>query len=219
MKKKLKTIVLLIGVVTLCAVVWLSLAKVLNGGNSISKKLADLTTATPQQVTADRVAILTGMQKMSKLETAENNYEQVFQSSRDDTRWFGWCGEWLTFVAYGKVVAGIDLSKINESDISITSDTICITLPKAEVFNSILDEDHSYVLSHTSAIFSTSDKDMEAKVRQQATAAFEQYAVRDGILDNAYSNAADTLKQFVENIEKQNSAEIAKTIIFDQKAE
>lgn len=92
--------------------------------DNVIQKINDFTAITPQQIEADKMVILEKFQTMSRLETATNDFEQVFRSQRDEKRWFGWCAEYMTFVANGKVVAGLDLSKINKSDIRIVGSDI-----------------------------------------------------------------------------------------------
>jgi hypothetical protein len=194
---------------------------ILNGpATMIGDKIKEATIVTPQQIKADQIVILKEIQKISRLETATNSYKEIFQSNRDDVRLFGWFGEWLTLVANGKVVAGIDLSKIKESDITIVGDTINIALPKSEIFYSILDEDNTYIQSHTSAVFCKRSLDMETKVRQEAVSFFKERAIADNILEDAYTNATDSIRALVISLESQGPATAKpRNITFEQKAD
>lgn len=186
--------------------------------DTVIQKINDFTEITPQQIEADKIVILEKVQTMSKLETVTNDFEQVFRSQRDDKRWFGWCAEYMTFVANGKVVAGLDLSKIDKSDIKITDSDIFISLPKSEIFYSFLNEESSYPQSHTSGIFCNRDPKTESSIRKEATARFKEYALENNILEDAYLKATDTLKNLIINLEDQKQTNIIyKNITFAQK--
>ena len=180
----------------------------------INEKIDEITKITPQKIEPDKVAILKEMQNISRLETAIDRYEQIFQSKRDETRWFGLCGEYLTFIAHGEVVAGIDLSELIMSDIMLIDDNICIKLPKAKIFYSRLDEERSYVQSHSSKLLASRSLDMETKVRKNAILYFNDYAIINNILDRAYYNATIILKDLILNINGLQSSKEKINVIF-----
>lgn len=95
---------------------------------------------------------------------------------------------------------------------------IYISLPKPEIFYSFLNEGGSYSQSHTSGIFCNRDPEMESNIRKEATARFKEYALKNNILESAYSKATDTLKNLIINLENQKQTNIIfKNIIFVQK--
>jgi len=103
-------------------------------------------------------------------------------------------------VAYGQVIAGIDLVNFAADDISvINSDAIAIRLPTAKIFSVIIDNQKSYVASRTKGILASVDKDMESKIRQQAETSCQENAIKQGIIVKANTNAQDFIRNFLQS--------------------
>jgi len=145
----------------------------------------------------DPIIIAGEIRRLARLETATVPTDQIITDDRNQDQLWGIRGETITFVAYGQVIAGVDLNKITKNDIVVTDpDTIKIKLPKAEIFSVILTSD-SYVASRDKGVLASFDKDMESRVREKAETRCRNAALSQGILDTASTNAEEKLKSFL----------------------
>jgi hypothetical protein len=160
-------------------------------------RIRRIITPTPTVTKIDPTVIVKEIQKLARLETAVVNSERIVKGERNQEQLWGHFGETMTFVAYGQVVAGIDLSNFTKNGIVVVdTKTIKVKLPKAKIFSVIIDNQKSYVASRDKGFLAYSDKDMESKVRLQAQIDCESNALNQGILDEANANA----KNFIEDL-------------------
>jgi hypothetical protein len=107
----------------------------------------------------------------------------------------------VVLVACGKVVAGIDLSKITAESVRTNGDRVVITLPPAEVFDTLLIEDSdppcTYVAFRTDGILLEAAKDLETIARRQVLEQFRATAIEQGILSQAAENAKTELRRLL----------------------
>ncbi len=88
------------------------------------------------------------------------------------------------------VIAGVDLGRLESSDIAIDDlGRVTLQLPAAEVFVATLDNDKSYVYDRDTGLLTRGDIQLEAEARRVAEAAILQAAIDDGILEQAQANA------------------------------
>lgn len=168
-------------------------------GGLIAQASANLVEETPILVKPDPVIIVKEIRKLARLETASVDTEQVVPGERNPNQLWGALGETMIFVAYGQVVAGVDLSDFSKNDIEIIDPTtIKATLPQAKIFSVSVTKD-SYVASRDKGIFAETDKDMESQVRRQAEIECENDALGKGILEKANANAQDFFMNFLQN--------------------
>ena len=104
--------------------------------------------------------------------------------------------EKLVLLACGRVKAGIDLSKLKESDVQGSPDgiTVTIRLPKPEIFDAYLIDDSTQpcttrVYDRTNLILLPAAKDLESQAREQAVNAIRDTAIQSGVLEDADRNA------------------------------
>jgi hypothetical protein len=147
--------------------------------------------------------IIREIQTLSRLETVSYSVEKVITVEKNQHGLADLLGldEKLLFVAHGKVIAGIDLSKLHVQDITVTDDNIVIVgLPEAEVFICTLDNEMSYVYDHERGVLNRvfeEQSDLETLARQAAEDAIEEAALKDGILDIANTNAESYMRAFL----------------------
>ncbi len=98
-------------------------------------------------------------------------------------------GQRLLLVAYGRVTAGVDLSKIQETDVEVVNDRVIVHLPPAEIFDVYLEEDKTYVYDYEKGIFARYDKTLETQARRRAVEEFQASALANGILEEARDRA------------------------------
>ncbi|MDQ3855364.1 MAG: DUF4230 domain-containing protein, partial [Chloroflexota bacterium] len=172
---------------------------------SAVERLADLEHAVPLKETvvvrADGPTIVRQIQGLAKLETSKYTVEKILDAER--TRRFvpGFlAGEKLVFVAHGEVVAGLDLSKLEASDVSVTGNTVTLRLPKPEVLYSRIDNERSYVYERETGLLSRPDKDLESRVRAAAEQQIREGALEDGILKEAQASGQKSLEALVRSM-------------------
>lgn len=104
--------------------------------------------------------------------------------------------ERLLLVACGRVKAGIDLSKLREEDLQVSSDgkTVTVRLPKAELQDVYLIDDSTQpcttrVYDRTNLIVLSPTLELEGQAREQAVKALREMAIQSGMLREATRNA------------------------------
>ena len=107
----------------------------------------------------------------------------------------------VLLVACGKVTAGVDLGKLTSETVRTEGDRVNITLPPAEIFDTLLVEDGSppctYVAFRSDGILLEAAKDLESAARRQVVETFRQTALVQGILDEATQNAQTELQRLL----------------------
>lgn len=199
MEKNRNTIILL---VILAIILWAAISVV----NTIRKTTGDLVApvnvlntqaagifnSTPT-VFADPVTILRDVRSLARLETIQYSMEKVITAETGSGDLSFLFGDKLLFVAHGIVVAGIDLQKLEEEDLTLRSGTLYVNLPPVEVFSATLDNDKSYVYDRETGLLTKGDLNLETLARQSAEEAILAAALEDGILNQAQNNAENYL--------------------------
>ena len=198
MKKTLLVLILVLAIL----VVILILFKSCNQNNSGPLNLL------PDQATTiipDKVVIVNQIKAMARLETTSISFEKVIKAERGQEILFGIFGEKLTFIAFGEVVAGIDLSLINDDDIQITdAKSVKATLPRSEIFYTVIDNKKSYVVDRDTGLLAYVDHNLETQIRKEAQIQLQKDALDFGILIIADKNAQIFLKEFLNKLGFEN---------------
>mgnify|MGYP001131689860 CR=1 FL=1 len=161
----------------------------------------DMTIQATPEIVPDPVTIIREVNTLARLETASFEGEKVITSERGSDGLFGLFEESIVFVAYGQVIAGIDLQQIEEGDIQVVDPTtVMVHLPEAEVFVATLDNDNSYVVDRDVGFLTNADPQLETAVRQAGEQAIFEAAMEFGILDNANENAEEYMEQFMNGL-------------------
>jgi hypothetical protein len=146
----------------------------------------------------DPVTVIKEVRALSRLETAQYTVEKVITAETGQGVFRALFGDRLLFVAHGQVIAGVDLSRIQQSDISAAPDgRVTVIVPAAEVFVATLDNDKSYVYDRNTGLLTKGDVNLETQARQVAEDEIEKAALEDGILNTAQENAATFLKSLL----------------------
>jgi hypothetical protein len=109
-------------------------------------------------------------------------------------------GERLLLVVYGDVTAGVDLGRVETTDVSVSGQTIRLKLPDAEVFSARVDNERTRVYSRETGLFTHVSANLESEVRREAERQIRQAALDNGILKTATANAHTTLTAFVRGL-------------------
>ncbi len=146
----------------------------------------------------DPVTIIREVRALSRLETAQYTIEKVITAEVGQGLFGGLFGDRLLFVAHGSVIAGVDLAKLQEGDITVTSDgRVTLILPAPQVFVTAVDNEKSYVYDRETGLLTKGDVNLESQARQVAEAEIRKAAVEDGILNYAQDNAEAFMKSLL----------------------
>jgi hypothetical protein len=109
-------------------------------------------------------------------------------------------GDRLLLVVYGDVTAGVDLGRVDASNVSSAGRSVTLRLPAAELFSTRIDNDRTRVYSRETGLFSRVDPDLETEVRKEAERQVRQAALDGGVLATASANAVSTLTSFLKGL-------------------
>jgi hypothetical protein len=138
--------------------------------------------------------VVNRIQRLQRLETVVYNMDKVVEGTRENAYLPDFlAGDKLLLVVHGEAIAGIDLSRLQASDIRIQGRTIHVRLPQPEIFATTIDNAKTRVYSRETGLLVAADPNLESEVRAKAQQELQQAAVVDGILDAARKNASATL--------------------------
>lgn len=148
--------------------------------------------------------IIESVQSLSRLETASYHIEKVITAESGQGPLGFLFGDKLLLIAYGEVIAGVDLGQIGPEDVLITPDgTAYIHLPPVEVFVATLDNQRTYVYDRRTGVGGLNPQ-LETAARQEAERLILQAAIEDGLETKADENARDFLRSFLIGLNVEN---------------
>jgi hypothetical protein len=157
---------------------------------------------TPKEQTIDLSTLVTQVRELSRLETSSmqvmhiSTTTQTYEMIPDAL-----AGDQLTFLAAGDVIAGVDLSLLNRSDVWKTADgTLMMRLPPSQILVTRVDNRRSRVISRKTGLLRKADIDLESRVRQHAEQEIRNEAIRRGVLRMASNNAETKLADFLHTL-------------------
>jgi len=146
---------------------------------------------TKQEEQIDLGSVVTRVRSLARLETASmhvtnvSTLKQGYNLLPDKL-----AGDEITFYAAGDVIAGIDLSTIQQRDVWRQPDgTLVMRLPPSQLLVSRLDNHESRVIDRRTGIFRGADQGLEGRARQYAEQQIRNEAVRKNILGIAQEGA------------------------------
>ena len=165
--------------------------------------ITDVITKKEEQV--DLTALVTQVRELSRLETTSmrvvhvSTISQGYQMVPDSL-----AGDQLTFLATGDVIAGIDLSLLQQKDVWTDTDgTIVLRLPPPQILLTRVDNRESRVIDRKTGLLRKADMNLESRARQYAEQAIRNEAVRKGILPSAAQNAEKKIADFLHTLGAQ----------------
>jgi len=148
-------------------------------------------TAVPRLQTTSTV--IQQVKTLSELVTVKYVIEKVV--ILEDVKWVAVLGESrVLMVAHGVAKAGIDLGKIQPSDLEVSARKITIRLPPAQITDAYLDENQTRIVERTTGLLRSFDKDLEQTARQNAVDDIRRAARTGGILKDAQDRAEAQLR-------------------------
>ena len=151
-------------------------------------------TSRSSRVDLSRPAVVHRIQQLQRLETVVYSMDKIVVGQREGKILPDFLvGDRLLLLAQGQVVAGVDFSQLQLTDVSLDRKTIRVRLPAAEIFFTRLDSQNTRVYSRETGLLVPVDPTLETEVRQQAEQQLHDAALQDGILNTAQQNARTTL--------------------------
>jgi hypothetical protein len=129
------------------------------------------------------------IQSLAELVTVKYVLEKVVVL--EDARWYG--DNRVLLIAHGVVKAGIDLRRIEPSDLNLENNIVQITLPPVTITDVYLDEQKTRVLEHSTGLLRAFNKNLEAEARRQAVDELGRAAQMGGIYQDAQLQAQQQL--------------------------
>lgn len=151
-------------------------------------------------------AVVLELRSLNRLETASASVEKIIEAGTDGNDFQELLfGDRILLVASGEVVAGIDLSKMDENSISQNNDgKIEVKLPPAEIFSVSLDNSATRVFDRDLGFLTRGDKNLESEARLRAESLIKEAACVSGILENARDNAEKQIEAILKTAGLRN---------------
>jgi hypothetical protein len=148
-------------------------------------------TLTKTEEQADLGSVVTRVRSLARLETASMHVANV-STIRQGYNLLPdrFAGDEITLFAAGDVIAGIDLSTIQQRDVWREPDgTLVMRLPASQLLVSRIDNRETRVINRKTGIFRGADQGLEGRARQYAEQQIRNEAVRKNILGMAQEGA------------------------------
>jgi hypothetical protein len=141
------------------------------------------------KISLSQSSVVKQVQALNKLETASYTIEKIIEGGVDGNLFQDILfGDKILLIAHGNVVAGFDLAKLTDTDISITENLLSITLPAPEILYSKLDNTQTKVYDRKLGLLSKGDKGLESEARLSAEMSIRKAACDGGIFKQAEDN-------------------------------
>jgi hypothetical protein len=163
---------------------------------TLQRQFDQIVNPTPT-IKPDPVTIVREVRDLSRLETAAYTIEKIITAESQQGPLAFLIGDRLILVAHGQVIAGVDLAKLGESDITVGEDgSVDVIMPEAEIFVTALSNEQSYVYHRDTGVIGMK-VDLETEARRVAEEEIENAALEDGILDMAQANAEKYVRHLI----------------------
>ena len=157
----------------------------------------------PEVRSVNRSVILQEVEKLGKLELVRYNFKEITELtelSEEFLKIFKLGPDSkIALISAGEAVGCLDLEKLEDNDISVSTDTVFVQLPEPEICYYKLDMEKTYIYS-----IQTNPLKDEGEFIQRAYRMAEQEvktaALASGILEQTTTNAAILLKPLFEKV-------------------
>jgi len=169
-------------------------------GAGVATRVQQIIHPTPT-IYPDPTTIVLQVRSLARLETAQYTVEKVITAETGQGALATLFGDRLIFVAHGEVIAGVDMSRMAQSDVTVSPEgRVTVIVPAAEVFVATLDNEKSYVYDRETGLLTHGDVNLETLARQAAETEIEKAAREDGIIKLAQDNAAAFLERLLKSL-------------------
>jgi hypothetical protein len=158
----------------------------------LSNRVAGFMTGRSTRIDISSPAVVDKIRQLSRLETVGYAIDKIVEGNRQYPYLHlpdFLVGDKLILVAHGEVIAGVDLSQLKASDVSVHGNAVEVKLPEPQILSTRIDNGQTRVYSRTTGLLVVADPNLESQVRLAAEQQFTQSALADGVLDKARQNA------------------------------
>jgi hypothetical protein len=191
----------LLGVLTIVFLFGTAFMGIANPLAQLSSRIPGVSAiASPTPTIRSSASVILRMQQLNRLETTSYTVEKVIEAGIEGNAFENLLfGDRLLLIANGTVVAGLDLSLLQPSDITLSEDgkIITIRLPPVQIFSATLDNTNTRVYDREKGLLATTDKDLETIARQTAEAEILQAACEADIMERATTDARRSVEQLL----------------------
>ena len=199
---------LILGVIVgLLAALFAVPAVVRHVGTSMRNRISVAFLGRHDTIDVSQPTVIASIQRLARLESVVYTMDKVVEGDRTNEYLPDiLTGDKLLLIVHGQAVAGVDLSKIQASNVQIDGHSVTITMPAAELLSVSLDNSKTRVFSRTTGLLVPTDPNLESEVREKAEGGLRQSALDSGILTTAEGNARATLTTMLHSLGFQQVA-------------
>jgi hypothetical protein len=199
---------LILGVIVgLLAALFAVPAVVRHVGTSMRNRISVAFLGRHDTIDVSQPTVIASIQRLARLESVVYTMDKVVEGDRTNEYLPDiLTGDKLLLIVHGQAVAGVDLSKIQASNVQIDGHSVTITMPAAELLSVSLDNSKTRVFSRTTGLLVPTDPTLESEVREKAEGDLRQSALDSGILTTAEGNARATLTTMLHSLGFQQVA-------------
>ena len=158
----------------------------------------------PDERLADTPVVLQAVRGLARLESVAYHMERIVDLKQRQPRLFGLLEveDEILLVAAGDVIAGVDLAKMRDGDVTALPDErrVRIQLPPTEILVVRLDNELTYVHSRKTDFLAKRAEEIETRARQIAEESIRGAALSAGILDRARQGAEQSLTVLIRSL-------------------
>jgi len=145
-------------------------------------------------INADQPTVVRQIQQLQRLETVRYAMDKIISGEHESPYLPKFlAGDRLLLIVHGEVIGGVDLTRLQASDVAVHGRKVSIRLPQPEILVVRLDNSKTRVYSRDTGLFSSPDPNLESEVRQEAERQLQSAAQQDGIMKSAEQNAREAL--------------------------
>jgi hypothetical protein len=148
--------------------------------------------------------VVLAVHDLSRLEATSFHIEKVVEVTDAQSHLWGLVDakDKVLLVAVGDVVAGVDLAKVRDQDVTVdaAAHTVRMRLPPAEIFSASLDERATHVYARSTDVLAQRNERLEGEARRTAEEQMRRAAVDAGILERARASAEQTLRALLRSM-------------------
>jgi hypothetical protein len=170
-------------------------------GTSMRNRISMAFLGRHDTIDVSQPTVIASIQRLARLESVVYTMDKVVEGDRTNEYLPDiLTGDKLLLVVHGQAVAGVDLSKVQASNVQIDGRSVTITMPAAELLSVSLDNSKTRVFSRTTGLLVPTDPNLESEVREKAEGDLRQSALDSGILTTAGGNARATLATMLHSL-------------------
>ena len=149
----------------------------------------------PEHRMLTRESVLTRIQNLNRLESTAFHIDTIIKTEKKGN-WYALWQDSQTglFMAQGRVLAGVDLNKLNADKVNVVDNKVIISLPPVEILSVSLDNIEVYDIQTGSLGLHPIDKNVFQEVQNQAKKQVLESACKADILAHAQTQAQRQLE-------------------------